>query len=141
MIFLRLACLMAGIAVLVAPPAMLFPNGAVASNLAGALAMALMLMLAAAAFFFITFSAHRIKRSPPLRRLCLMLLGAPLLAGIATLWFGADPNVLWMGGLLLSFTLVTGLALVLPILQGPSAGRLRARDARPSRREPMLNRA
>lgn len=141
MILLRLACLAAGIAVLVAPPAMLFPNGAVTPNLLGALAMALVLMLAASAFFFITFSAHRIKRSPALRRLCVMLLGAPFLAGIATLWFGTDPNVLWMGGLLLSFTLVTGLALVYPILQGPSASRLRARDARPSRREPVLYQA
>lgn len=141
MIFLRLACLMAGVAVLVVPPAMLFPNGAVASSLLGALAMGLMLMLAASAFFFITFSAHRIKRSHALRRLCLMLLAAPLLAGLATLWFGTDPNVLWMGGLLLSFTLVTGLALVYPILQGPSASRQRARDARPTRREPVLYRA
>ncbi|NNG24587.1 hypothetical protein [Telluria aromaticivorans] len=141
MIFLRLACLVAGIAVLVAPPAMLFPNGAVAPNLAGALAMPLMLLLAASAFFFITFAGHRIKRSPSLRRLCVMLLAAPFLTGVVTLWLGMDPNTLWMSGLLLSFTLVTGLALVYPMLQGPSAGRMRARDGRRSRREPVLYQA
>ncbi len=136
MIFLRLACLLAGVAVLVAPPVVLFPNGALASDLPGALAVLLVLLLAASGFFFVAISGHQFKRSPSLRRLCVMLLGAPFLVGVATLWLRTDPQALMMSGALVSFTLVIGLVLVYPMLQGPSARRLRA--GRRSRREPVL---
>ena len=136
MIFLRLACLLAGVLVLVAPPVVLFPNGAMAPDLAGALAMLLLLLLAASGFFFVAISGHRFKRSPALRRLCLMLLGAPFLAGVVTLWLGTDPKTLWMSGLLLSFTLVTALALVYPHAARPERGP----TARP-RRAPQPARA
>ena len=140
MIFLRLACLLAGVMVLVAPPLVLFPTGVLSSDLPWAAATLLLLLLASSGFFFIAISGHEFKRKPSLRRLCALLLAAPLLAGVVTLWLGTEPTALWMSGMLLSFTLVILLALVYPLLQGPSAGRRRARDGR-GRREPVLYQA
>lgn len=137
MIFLRLACLLAGILVLVAPPAMLFPAGA-APDLGRSIVLPAALLLAASSFFFIGMTGHRIGRSPQLGRLCALLLLAPLLAGMATLWRGADPATLWMSGALLGFTLIVFVVLAAMLLQGPSASRLRAREIhlrqRPGRR-------
>ena len=140
MIFLRLACLLAGVMVLVAPAVVLFPTGALSSNLASTGAILLLLLLASSGFFFIAISGHQIKRKPSLRSLGAMLLGAPLLAGVVTLWLGTEPTSLWMSGMLLGFTLVVLLALVYPLLKGPSAARRRARDGR-GRREPVLGQA
>ena len=127
MIFLRLACLVAGILVLVAPPVVLFPNGADLPRSATLLAA---LLLAASSFFFIGMAGHRIKRSPSLRRLCVMLLVLPFVAGSATLWRSAEPLALWMSGALLCFTLIVSLVFALMMLQEPSAGRVRARERR-----------
>jgi hypothetical protein len=127
MIFLRLACLLAGLLVLVAPPAMLFPSGAMPPFLLIAL------LLASASFFFIGVSGHRIRRSAKLGRLCAASLLVTLLASAATLWISADPALLWMSGMLLSFTLIVALVLAYPLLQGPSPRRLRAREGRQNR--------
>jgi hypothetical protein len=132
MIFLRLACLMAGILVLVAPPTMLFPNGAAFPDLSRSAALLAAMLLASASFFFIGMTGHRIKHSPKLARLCLLVLLVPLLAGAAMLWGSAEPAVLWMSGVLLGFTLIVALALALPLLSEPSARRLRAREGRQS---------
>ena len=138
MIFLRLACLLAGVMVLVAPPVVLFPAGALSSSLPSTAAILLLLLLASSGFFFIAISGHRIKRKASLRGLGALLLGAPLLAGAVSLWLGTEPAALWMSGMLLGFTLIVLLALVYPLLRGPSAARLRARDGR---REPLLYQA
>ena len=135
MIFLRLACLLAGVMVLVAPPVVLFPSGTLSSNLPLTAAILLLLLLASAGFLFIAISGHQIRRKPSLRGLCAWLLGAPLLAGVVTFWIGSEPTTLWMSGMLLGFTLIVLLTLVYPLLKGPSAARLRARDGR---REPAL---
>ena len=125
MIFLRLACLLAGILVLLAP-AVLFPNGA--ANMAKSAPMLLGLLLAAGSFFFIGMTGHRIKRSPLLGRLCACLLLAPLLFAAVNLWLSAEPPALWVSGALLSFTLIVSLALLGLVLQEPSARHMRARD-------------
>ena len=130
MIFLRFACLLAGMLALVAPPMMLFPNGAAASELSRSAALLAAQLLAASSFFFIAVAGHRVKRSPRLARLCALVLLAPFATGAATLWRGAEPTTLWLGGALLGFTLIVALALALVMLQGPSAGRLRARERR-----------
>ena len=141
MIFLRLACLLAGIMVLVAPPVVLFPSGTLSSNLALTAAILLLLLLASAGFFSIAISGHQMRRKPSLRRLCAWLLGAPLLAGVVSLWIGTEPATLWMSGMLLGFTLIVMLTLIYPLLKGPSAARVRARDGRRGRREPVLYQA
>lgn len=128
MIFLRLACLIAGVLVLVAPPALLFPNGVAFPELSRSAVLLATLLMAASSFFFIGMAGHRIKRSPALGRLCALLLLAPFLAGAATLWRSADPMVLWMGGALLCFTLLVLVVLAWLLLKAPSAGRLRARE-------------
>lgn len=139
MIFLRLACLLAGILVLVTPPVVLFPKGAGASDLLGSTTLLAALLLAASSFFFIGMTGHRIKRSPPLRRACAIVLLVPFLACAASLWGSAEPTALWLSGALLSFTLIVSLALVLFMLQEPSAGRVRAREGRRARM-PVLQR-
>jgi len=131
--FLRLVCLMAGLVVLVAPPAMLFPNGGALPDLGRSVALQAALLLAASSFFFIGIAGHRIKRSRTLGRLSALLLLAPFLAGAATLWASAHPPVLWMGGALLSFTLIVSLALGSMLLAGPSPSRVRAREGRRNR--------
>ena len=133
MIFLRLACMVAGILVLVAPPAVLFPNGYAFPDLPRTVALLAALLLAASSFFFIGMTGHRIKRSPALGRLCALLLLGPLVAGVGTLWGSAEPMALWMSGALLGFTLIVALILALLVLQGPSPERLRAREGRPNR--------
>lgn len=127
MIVLRIACLMAGILVLVVP-GVLFPNGAVASTMFGTAGFLVGMLLAASSFFAIALLGHRVKRSPRLRRLCALLLAAPLLAAMASLWLSVEPVSLWMSGWLLGFTLIVYLVLVYPLLRGPSARRLRARE-------------
>ncbi len=133
MIFLRLACLLAGMLVLVAPPVLLFPNGAASADLSRSAALLAAQLLAASGFFFIGMAGHRIKRSPQLAHLCALALLAPFAAGAATLWRSVEPTTLWLGGALLGFTLIVSLALVLVMLREPSAGRLRARERRQSR--------
>jgi len=133
MIFLRLACLLAGILVLVAPPVVLFPKGAGAADLLGSTALLGALLLAASSFFFIGMTGHRIRRSPAWRRVCATVLLVPFLAGAATLWGSAEPTALWLSGALLGFTLIVSLALLLLLMQEPSAGRVRARERRHAR--------
>ncbi|QOY95269.1 hypothetical protein IM543_05215 [Massilia sp. UMI-21] len=133
MIFLRLACLLAGVLVLVAPPAVLFPNGSAFPDLPHAAFLLVALLAAASSFFFIAMAGHRIKRSPALGRLCTMLLVAPLLAGVALLWGSAEPLAMWMSGALLCFTLLLALLLAFMQLKQPSPGRLRAREGRQRR--------
>ena len=133
MIFLRLACLMAGILVLVAPPVVLFPNGASAPGLSRSAALLAAMLLAASGFFFIGMAGHRIKRSPALGRTSALMLLVTFVAGAATLWGSAEPTALWLSGALLGFTLIVSLALTLLMLQEPSAGRVRAREGRQSR--------
>ncbi len=130
MIFLRLACLIAGILVLVAPPAMLFPSGAALSDLPRSAALLAALLLAAASFFVIGMAGDQIKRSPTLGRMCALLLLVPFLAGAATLWRSAEPLAIWMSGALLLFTMLMSLVLAWMLLRAPSAGRLRAREKR-----------
>ena len=127
MIVLRIACLMAGILVLVVP-GMLFPNGAVGATMLGTVGFLVGMLLAASSFFTIALIGHRIKRAPQLRHLCALLLAAPLLAGVVALWRGVDPVSLWMSGWLIGFTLIVYLVLMYPLLRGPSARRLRARE-------------
>lgn len=133
MIFLRLACLMAGILVLVAPPVVLFPNGASAPELSRSAALLAAMLLAASGFFFIGIAGHRIKRSPALGRTSALMLLVTFVAGAATLWGSAEPTALWLSGALLGFTLIVSLALTLQMLQEPSASRMRAREGRQSR--------
>lgn len=134
MIFLRLACLMAGILVLVAPPVVLFPKGgASAPGVAHSAALLAAMLLAASGFFFIGMAGHRIKRSPALGRASAAALLLTFVAGSAVLWGSAEPTALWLSGALLGFTLIVSLALTLLMLQGPSAGRVRAREGRQSR--------
>jgi len=128
MIFLRLACLAAGILVLVVPPAMLFPNGVALPELSRSALLLVALLLAASSFFIIGMTGHRIKRSPGLGRLCALLLLAPFLAGAATLWRSADPLALWLSGALLCFTLLVSLVLAWLLLKAPSPSRMRARE-------------
>lgn len=132
MIFLRLACLLAGLLVLVTPPILLFPNGVSTSELSRSAILLVAMLLAASSFFFIGMAGHRIKRSPTLGRACALALLAPFLAGAAALWSSAEPATLWLSGALLGFTLIVSLALILPMLQEPSASRLRAREGRPA---------
>lgn len=138
MIFLRLACLLAGILVLVTPPVVLFPNGAGAAELSRSAVLLAVMLLAASSFFFISMTGHRIKRSPALRRQCTVVLLAPFVAGAATLWGSVEPTALWLSGALLSFTLIVSLALVRSMVQEPSAGRVRAREGRQTRMQ-VLN--
>ncbi|KFC71954.1 MULTISPECIES: hypothetical protein [unclassified Massilia] len=133
MIFLRLACLMAGILVLVAPPVVLFPNGASAPEVSRSAALLAAMLLAASGFFFIGMTGHRIKRSPALGRMSAAALLLTFVAGSAILWDSAEPTAMWLSGALLGFTLIVSLALTLLMLQGPSAGRVRAREGRQSR--------
>ncbi len=135
MLYLRLACLLAGFLVLLAPPAMMYPTGASSNELVPAAGMLTALMLAAASFFHIALTGHRIRHSPALRRLCAMLLCAPFLAGAAALWRSATPSALWMSGLLLGFTLIVSAILTSPLLNGPSPRRIRAREVRQHRRQ------
>lgn len=130
MIFLRLACLLAGIMVLVAPPVVLFPNGNSTPELSGSAMLLAAMLLAASSFFFIGMAGHRIKRSRTLGRASALALLAPFLAGMAALWGSSEPATLWLSGALLGFTLIVSLALILLMLQEPSAGRLRAREGR-----------
>jgi peptidoglycan/LPS O-acetylase OafA/YrhL len=128
MIFLRLLCLLAGVVILVVPPVMLSADGAVAPTLL------LSMLLVSASFFYVGVAGHRVRRSPRLLRQSVALLVLPLLASAFTLWRSTDPAVLWLSGMLLGFTLVVGLVLAYPLLQGPSPRRLRARDTRRNRR-------
>ncbi|MCC2971381.1 hypothetical protein [Massilia sp. IC2-476] len=138
MIFLRLACLAAGILVLVAPPAMLFPKGAGLFELSRSVTLLAALLLAASSFFIVGMTIHRIKRSPALGRLCALLLGAAFVAGMATMWHSAEPLALWMSGALLCFTLMVALVLAFLLLQEPSPSRVRAREKR-QHRPPVLH--
>lgn len=133
MIFLRLACLMAGILVLVAPPVVLFPNGASAPELSRSAALLAAMLLAASGFFFIGMAGHRIKRSPALSRVSAAALLLTFVIGAAILWVSAEPTALWLSGALLGFTLIVAIALTLLMLQEPSASRVRAREGRQSR--------
>jgi hypothetical protein len=130
MIFLRLACLIAGILVLVAPPAVL--------DVPRSPALLAALLLAAASFFIIGMTGHQIKRSPALGRLCAVLLLAPFLASAATLWRSAEPLAMWMSGALLCFTMLLSLVLGWLLLREPSARRVRAREKR-QHRPPVLH--
>ena len=133
MIFLRLACLLAGLLVLVAPPALLFPNGAALPEMSRSGGLVVALLLSASSFFFICMVGHRIKRSPGLARTCALLLAVPCLAGLAMLWRSAEPMAIWMSGALLCFTLVIALVLAFQLLQEPSPSRVRAREKRQHR--------
>jgi hypothetical protein len=130
MLYLRLACLVAGFLVLLAPPVLMYPTGALPNEQVAAAGMLLALVLASASFFFIALNGHRIRYSPPLQRLCVPLLGLSFLAGGAALWRSANPAALWMSGMLLGFTLIVTAVLAYPLLQGPSPRRVRAREVR-----------
>ena len=118
--YLRFACLLAGLMVLLAPPAMLYPTGVSSNELAPAAGMLTLLLLAAASFFFIALAGHRIYRSPRLRRLSVPLLSAPFLAGIVGLWGSSTPTALWLSGLLLGFTLSVAALLASPSSKAPA---------------------
>lgn len=133
MIFLRLACLLAGVLVLVTPPVVLFPNGASAPELTRSAALLAAMLLAASSFFFIGMTGHRIKRSPALGRMVALVLLVTFVAGSAILWRSAEPTAMWLSGALVGFTLIVSLALTLLMLQEPSASRVRAREGRQSR--------
>ncbi|MCA1246803.1 hypothetical protein [Massilia sp. MS-15] len=127
MILLRLACLSAGMAVLVVPPALLFPKGVGFHSMDSAAALPAPLLLAALSFFFIALKVHHGRLSPALTQQCVQLLLAPLLAGVLALWISTQPLAMWMSAGLIGFTMVVLVALIAPLLQEPSAGRLRAR--------------
>lgn len=130
MIFLRLACLLAGLLVLVAPPAVL--------DVPRSPALLAALLLAATSFFIIGMAGHQIKRSPALGRLCAVLLLAPFLAGTAALWRSAEPLAIWMSGALLCFSMLVSLVMAWMLLRAPSARRVRAREKR-QHRPPVLH--
>jgi hypothetical protein len=127
MLFLRLACLAAGILVLIAPPAMLLPGGPVNPSPAWTAGVVAAVLLPAAAFLFIGMNVHRVRRSPALGRLCALALLAPLLAGLLTMWRSANPTTLWMSGLMLCFTLMLCALLAKKLLRTPSPNRIRYR--------------
>lgn len=128
MLYLRLACLVAGFLVLLAPPVLMYPTGALPNEQVAAAGMLLALVLASASFFFIAFNGHRIRYSPSLQRLCVPLLGVSFLSAVAALWHSAAPAALWMSGMLLGFTLIVSAILASPLLQDPSPRRIRARE-------------
>jgi len=127
MLFLRLACLAAGILVLIAPPAMLLTGGPVNPSPAWTVGVVAAVLLPAAAFLFVGMNVHRIRRSPVLGRLCALALLAPLLAGLLTMWRSVNPTTLWMSGLMLCFTLMLCALLAQKLVRTPSPNRIRHR--------------
>lgn len=134
MMFLRLLCLLSGVLVLVVPPAMLYPTGAVTPDTAKAALILAGLVLASSGFFFIGMAGHRMRRSVPLRSLAALLLAVPFAASLAVMWRGGSPAELWACSLMLSFVLVLYVTIVWPVVRAQGHRPLRAREAR----EPQL---
>lgn len=130
MIFLRLLCLFMGIAILVAPPLVLFPTGSVTPDGSKAAGMLAGLVLASSGFFFIGMAAHRMRRSSSLRSVAGVLLAVPLLASLALMWRGGSPTVLWLCSLMLSLTVVLYMTFVLPLVRAQGHRPMRARAVR-----------
>jgi len=134
MMFLRLLCLVAGVLVLVVPPAILYPAGGVAPNAGTAAAALIVLVLASSGFFFIGMAGHRLRRSAPLRTLAALLLSVPVLASLMALWREDAPAMLWMASVVLGLSLVLYVTLVYRVVRTPGRRPLRRR----ARREPQL---
>jgi hypothetical protein len=129
MIFVRLLCLLAGILILVAPPVMLYPNGAMTPDALKAVGVLAALVLASSGFFLIGMAGHRMRRSPALRSLTGLLLTAPLLGSLGMMWRGGAPTMLWMCSLMLSLTVVLYATFVVPVVSAQGHRRMREREA------------
>lgn len=128
--FLRLLCLLAGVLILVAPPAMLFPAGATGLDALRVAVLLIGLVLASSGFFLVGMAGHRMRRSWQLRALAALLLAPPVGASVLVMWRGGSPTMLWMCSLMLSFTLVLYLTVVCPVVSTDGPRRLRKREPR-----------
>lgn len=129
MIFVRLLCMIAGVLILIAPPAMLYPTGSITLDVYKAGAMLAGLVLASSGFFLIGMTGHRMLRSPPLRSLAGLLLAAPLVGSLVMMWRGGPELMLWMCSLMLMLTVVLYMSFVVPLVSAQGHRRLRAREA------------
>lgn len=129
MIFLRLASLVAGILVLIAP-AILIGTGGMPPDTGRAGAALACVVLASSGFIMVGMAGQRLRRSAPLRTLAAILLGVPTVASAALLWRGSSPAVLWLAGAVIGLSLLLYFTLVYRSL--PSLVELLQRCRRPS---------
>ncbi|OIJ41222.1 hypothetical protein [Massilia timonae] len=129
MIFLRLASLVAGVLVLIAP-AILIRVGGMPPDLGRAGAVLSCVVLASSGFFMIGMAGQRLRRSSALRTLAAIQLGVPTVASAALMWRGAAPSVLWLAGAVIVLTVLLYLTLIYrPV---PALASLVQRRRRPS---------
>jgi len=129
MILLRFLSMLAGALVLVAPPLFIF-SGSAPTYFDGrtVLIMMLGLTLVAGSFFFIGFAGGRMKKSARVRSIGALLLAAPFTASVAVLWRTTKPELLWLAGLLLCFTVMLFLSVLFPAAGGRRQRSMRARE-------------
>ncbi|WP_313166270.1 hypothetical protein [Massilia oculi] len=111
MIFLRLASLVAGVLVLIAP-AILIRVGGMPPDAGRAGATLACVVLAASGFFLVGMAGQRLRRSTLLRALAAVLLGVPTLASAALLWRGGSADVLWLAGAVIALSALLCLTVV-----------------------------
>ena len=111
MILLRLASLIAGVLVLIAP-AVLIRVGGMPPDTARAGAALACVVLASSGFILVGMAGQRLRRSAWLRTLAAVLLGVPVLASAALLWRGSSPAVLWLAGAVIGLSALLYLTLV-----------------------------
>ncbi|EKU81278.1 hypothetical protein [Massilia timonae] len=110
MIFLRLASLVAGVLVLIAP-AILIRVGGMPPDTGRAGAALACVVLASSGFIMIGMAGQRL-RSALLRTAAAILLGVPTVASAALLWRGSSPAVLWLAGAVIGLSVLLYLKLV-----------------------------
>jgi len=111
MMLLRLASLIAGVLVLIAP-AVLIRVGGMPPDTARAGAALACVVLASSGFILVGMAGQRLRRSAWLRTLAAVLLGVPVLASAALLWRGSSPAVLWLAGAVIGLSALLYLTLV-----------------------------
>ncbi|WP_312487292.1 hypothetical protein [Massilia timonae] len=111
MIFLRLASLVAGVLVLIAP-AILIRVGGMPPDTGRAGAALACVVLASSGFIMIGMAGQRLRRSALLRTAAAILLGVPTVASAALLWRGSSPAVLWLAGAVIGLSVLLYLKLV-----------------------------
>jgi len=135
MILQRFLSILAGALVLLAPPLFLFSGTSAPAFFDGrtVLMMIAGLVLVASSFFFIGFAGGLMRRSTALRTLGAVLLAVPFTASVAVLWRATEPDLLWLSGLLLCFTVVLCVMVLFPDAGAGAQRSLRARGASPGR--------
>ena len=111
MIFLRLASLVAGVLVLIAP-AILIRVGGMPPDVGRAGAALTCVVLASSGYMIVGMAGQRLRRSAKLRALAAILLGVPVVASAALLWRGSSPPVLWLAGAVIGLSVLLCLTLV-----------------------------